>query len=61
MTYGYGFMFAIAMLDDYNLYEKFQLLRAPRLDKKKLDREGFTDEVISKTMVKKIDEYYRKR
>lgn len=61
MTYGYGFMFAIAMLDDYNLYEKFQLLRTPRLDKKKLDREGFTDEVISKTMVKKIDEYYRRR
>lgn len=61
MTYGYGFMFAIAMLDDNDLYEKFQLLRTPRLDKKKLDQEGFTDSVISQTMVKKINEYYRRK
>ncbi len=58
MNYGYGMMIAFAMLDNHDMYDKFQRIRGPYFDKELLEESGFTDETISKVMVKKMNEYF---
>ena len=60
LEYSYGMMIAFSMLDDKTLYDKFQMIRAPYFDKGKLDSIGLDDDKISKVMVKKITNYFKK-
>ena len=58
MNYGYGMMFAFAMLDNHDMYDKFQEIRESYFNRKQLEEAGFTNETISKVMVKKMNEYF---
>lgn len=60
LEYSYGMMIAFSMLDDKTLYDKFQMIRAPYFDKGKLDSIGLDDDKISKVMVKKMTNYFKK-
>lgn len=60
VMYGYGLMIALAMLDDNDKYSRFQEIREPYFNKKRLDLAGFDDSNISKVMVKKIKNYFEK-
>ena len=53
-------MIAFSMLDDKTLYDKFQMIRDPYFDKGKLDSIGLDDDKISKVMVKKMTNYFKK-
>lgn len=60
LEYSYGMMIAFSMLDDKTLYDKFQMIRDPYFDKGKLDSIGLDDDKISKVMVKKMTNYFKK-
>lgn len=60
LEYSYGMMIAFSMLDDKTLYDKFQMIRNPYFDKGKLDSIGLDDDKISKVMVKKMTNYFKK-
>ena len=60
LEYSYGMMIAFSMLDDKTLYDKFQMIRDPYFDKGKLDSIGIDDDKISKVMVKKMTNYFKK-
>lgn len=60
LEYSYGMMIAFSMLDDKTLYDKFQMIRGPYFDKGKLDSIGLDDDKISKVMVKKMTNYFKK-
>ena len=60
LEYSYGMMIAFSMLDDRTLYDKFQMIRDPYFDKGKLDSIGLDDDKISKVMVKKMTNYFKK-
>lgn len=60
LEYSYGIMIAFSMLDDKTLYDKFQMIRDPYFDKGKLDSIGLDDDKISKVMVKKMTNYFKK-
>ena len=60
LEYSYGMMIAFSMLDDKTLYDKFQMIRDPYFDKVKLDSIGLDDDKISKVMVKKMTNYFKK-
>ena len=60
LEYSYGMMIAFSMLDDKTLYDKFQMIRAPYFDKGKLDSIGLDDDKISKVIVKKMTNYFKK-
>lgn len=52
LTYSYGIMLSFAMLENPDLYDKFEKLQEPFFHKEKLDKVGFTDEVIAKQWLK---------
>ncbi len=58
VRYGYGFMLTITMLENPDLYDNFQRIREPLFAKEKLDNAGFTDKVIAKSMVKRMNKYF---
>ena len=58
IRYGYGFMLTMNMLENPDLYDNFQRIREPLFDKEKLDNAGFTDKVINKSMVKRMNKYF---
>lgn len=60
LRYSYGMMIAFSMLDNPQLYDKVQMIRSPYFDKGKLESIGINDESISKVMVKKINNYFKK-
>lgn len=60
LEYSYGMMIAFSMLDDKTLYDKFQMIRDPYFDKGKLDSIGLDDDKISKVMVRKMTNYFKK-
>ena len=60
LEYSYGMMIAFSMLDDKTLYDKFQMIRDPYFDKGKLDSIGLDYDKISKVMVKKMTNYFKK-
>lgn len=59
LTYSYGMMLSFAMLENPDLYDKFEKLQEPFFHKEKLDKVGFTDEVIAKSMVKRMNKYFK--
>lgn len=59
LTYSYGMMLSFAMLENPDLYVKFEKLQEPFFRKEKLDKAGFTDEVVAKSMVKRINRYFK--
>ncbi len=58
VRYGYGFMLTMTMLENPDLYDNFQRIREPLFAKEKLDNAGFTDKVIAKSMVKRMNKYF---
>lgn len=59
LTYSYGMMLSFSLLENPDLYDKFEKLQEPFLHKEKLDKAGFTDEVIAKSMVKRMNKYFK--
>lgn len=59
LTYSYGMMLSFAMLENPDLYDKFEKLQEPLFHKEKLDKAGFTDEIIAKSMVKRMNRYFK--
>ena len=51
-------MLTMTMLENPDLYDNFQRIREPLFDKEKLDNAGFTDKVINKSMVKRMNKYF---
>lgn len=60
LEYSYGMMIAFSMLDDQSLYDKVQMIRGPYFDKGKLDSIGLDNDRMSKVMIKKMENYFKK-